>query len=129
MEVLLEVVLQFVGEILLQLVIEFLVKLGFQSLGAPLSRPASPLRKTLSYILLGGMAGGISLLLVPALMIQNEWLRMANLVITPVTAGGIMWFLARKKVRKGAPLVALDRFGYAFFFALAMSSVRFLWAS
>ncbi|MGW8137361.1 hypothetical protein [Sphingomonas zeae] len=129
MEVLLEVVLQFVGEIALQLVIEFLFELGFRNLGAPFSRPASPLSKTLGYILLGGVAGGMSLLVVPHLMIQNGWLRMANLVITPVTAGGIMWFLARKKVRKNAPLVALDRFGYAFFFALAMSSVRFLWAS
>ncbi|WP_343526390.1 hypothetical protein [Sphingomonas sp.] len=128
MEFLFEIMLQFVGEILLQVLFEFVVKLGLQGLGAPFSSPKSTLFKTFGYILWGAAAGGISLLIIPSPIIENNGLRIANLIITPIAAGSIMWLLARKKVRKGAPLVALDRFGYAFYFALAMSSVRFIWA-
>ncbi|WHO37218.1 hypothetical protein PMI04_011605 [Sphingobium sp. AP49] len=129
MEFIFEIVLQFLGEILLQMVVELLVELGFHSLADTAKKPKNPVLSTIGFVLWGSMAGGLSLWIFPHSSISNPRLRALNLVIAPIVAGILMTLIGRFRDRRGQDLVSLDRFGYAFVFALSMSLVRFLWAS
>jgi len=129
MEFLFEIVLQFVGEILIQLFAEVLAELGLHSLSDTFKRRRNPMLSTIGFILWGAVAGGISLLILPASPIRNPDLRVINLIVTPVAAGLVMTLIGRMRDRKGQDLVRLDRFGYAFIFAFAMALVRFIWVA
>lgn len=127
MEFIFELVLQFLGEILLQMVFELLAELGFHGLAETFRKPKNAVLSTLGFFLWGAMAGGISLLVFPRSLIEGVGFRTANLLITPLVAGGIMMLVGRARNKRGQTLVRLDRFGYAFVFALAMAVVRFIW--
>lgn len=129
MEFLFEIVFQFVGEILLQIGFEVLAELGQHRLSNRLRKPRDPILSTIGFILCGAIAGGISLLILPASPIRNPDLRMINLIVTPVIASAVMMLIGRLRDRKGQDLVRLDRFGYAFVFAFSMALVRFIWVS
>ena len=49
-------------------------------------------------------------------------------MLTRVALGLAMMMLGRLRAKKGQDLVQLDRFGYAFTFALSMALIRFFWA-
>lgn len=130
MEEILGAVLQFIGEFLLQIVFETLAELGLHSVKAVFieERP-HPLFAVMGYILLGSAAGGISLLVVPHLIIHRPPARIANLVLTPLGSGAVMAAVGALRRRRDGELIRLDRFGYGVLFALSMSLVRFLWGS
>lgn len=119
-----ELIFQFLGEVLIQGVLE----LGFRSLADVFSKRRNPVFSTVGSFLWGSLAGGISLLIIPAAFIDSNNLRLLNLFLTPIAVGVIMALLGRVRARKGAPLVQLDHFGYAFTFAFAMALVRFVGA-
>jgi hypothetical protein len=127
-EFIFEIIFQFLGEMLLQLTFECLAELGMHSLGDTFRKPRNPLLSTIGFILWGAISGGISLLILPHSAIANPNYRVANLILTPTIAGLIMMLIGRKRSKKGATIVALDRFGYAFLFAFSMAVVRFIWA-
>ena len=134
MEILFElllIVLQFLGEIVLQIVFETLGEVGLRSLREPFRRPEPPhpVLAAIGYALLGAIAGGISLWLFPKLFITTEWLRIANLVVTPVAAGGAMCLVGYWRRKRDQALIRLDRFAWGFLFALAMAIVRFAWGA
>ena len=129
MEIIFEVILQFLGELLLQIVFQFLVELGFHSLENSLRRRPNPALATIGYVIWGLMAGGISLWILPESIIEAPMLRLMNLIAAPVAVGLLMTLIGRLRVRKGQNLVRLDQFGYAFVFAFAMAFVRFAWAA
>jgi hypothetical protein len=79
------------------------------------------------YIIFGVAAGGLSLWLVPALFISSQWLRIANLILTPVVAGLLMDRLGAWREKKDQETIRLDTFSYGFLFALSMALVRFTW--
>jgi hypothetical protein len=124
-----EVIIQIFGEILLQILFEILTELGFHSLADTLRRPRNPFLSTIGFILLGAIAGAISLVIFPEAVILNPDLRKINLIVTPVAVGLIMMLVGKVRARNDQILVGLDRFGYAFIFAFAMSLVRFIWAA
>jgi len=128
MEFIFEILLQFLGEILLQVIIEFLAELGVRSLADTLKRPKNAVLSTIGFVLWGAMAGGISLLILPKSTISNLVFRQINVLVTPLVAGGVMMLIGRQRSKRGQSLVRLDRFGYAFAFALAMAVVRYIWA-
>ena len=132
MEIIAEVLLglmQVGGELLLQLVFEVFGGLALRSLGEPFRRrePINPVFAAVGYTLFGAMAGGISLWIAPSLFIETEWLRVLNLIATPMAAGVLMAALGAWRRRRGEGFIRLDRFGYGFLFALAMAGVRFVW--
>jgi hypothetical protein len=129
MELIFEVILQFLGEILLQIFFELLLELGLHSVADTVRKPRHPALSTMGFILWGAIAGGISLWIFPISAIRNPSFRMLNLVITPILIGGAMMLIGKVRDKKGQDLVKLDRFGYAFVFAFAMSLVRFIWAA
>lgn len=82
----------------------------------------------IGFALSGALAGGISLLVLPHSLISNIAYRKANLIVTPLIAGGVMMLIGRQRDKRGSALGGLDRFGYAFIFALAMAVVPFVGA-
>lgn len=130
MEIVLElifVVLQFIGEVLIQVILEAIVEFGLHSVRKPFRRPqpSHPAPAAIGYAILGAIAGAISLWIFPALLIDDSWLRVANLVITPIAAGGAMAAIGAWRRTRENELIRLDRFAYGFLFALAMAGVRF----
>lgn len=128
MEFVFEFLLQLLGELALQALFELLAELGLRSLADTLGRPRNAWLSSIGFLLWGILAGGISLLIFSRSAIHNPQLRLANLVVTPVLVGTGMMLLGRLRERKGQELVRLDRFGYAFLFALSMAAVRYIWA-
>jgi hypothetical protein len=128
-EFIFEIALQFLGEILLQMFAEILAEIGFRSLEDTFKKQRNPVLSALGFALWGAMAGGVSLLIFPNSPISNIDLRILNLIITPLIAGGVMMLIGRARNKRGQSLVKLDRFGYAFAFAFAMAVIRFVWAN
>jgi hypothetical protein len=121
------VLMQLFGELLLQLFFEGVTEAGAHSVGRRgAEKPVRPVLAALGYALLGVIFGGISLLVFPGGFITNPILRVLNLVVTPLLAGGAMVLIGRWRLKQNQELVRLDRFGYAFIFALAMALVRYL---
>ncbi|WP_067736623.1 hypothetical protein [Novosphingobium naphthalenivorans] len=129
MEFLFELLFQFFGELLLQFLVELFAELGMHAMGQAFSRKPSPGLAVAGFTLWGVVAGAISLWVFPHSAIHDPSLRLANLFVTPVLAGGGMMLLGRLRARKGQELVRLDRFGYAFLFAFTMALMRYNWAS
>ena len=129
MELIFEIIFQFVGELLLQAFFELLAELGFHSLANTLKRRRNPALSTIGFTIWGLIAGGISLLIFPTSHIHDPMLRKVNLVVTPLALGLVMMFIGQFRQKKGQDLVRLDQFGYAFVFAFAMAVVRFIWAA
>lgn len=77
---------------------------------------------------MGAAAGGVSLLVFPDAAIHDIELRKINALATPVIVGTVMMLIGIRRNRKGQVLVGLDRFVYAFIFALAMALIRLQWA-
>ena len=113
MELIFELIFQFLGEVILQAVFEILVEFGFHSLADTIKRPRSVWLSLLGFFLWGLVAGGLSLLIFPAYAITDPTLRIANLVLTPLFLGAVMMMIGRLRQKRGQDLVKLDRFGYA----------------
>ncbi|HMC92892.1 MAG TPA: hypothetical protein VKI45_10560 [Allosphingosinicella sp.] len=128
MEILAEIIGQFVGEIVLQALFELLAEMGVRSLAAPFRRPRHPVWATIGFTLWGITAGAISVWVFPESPIHNPLFRRMNLVVTPVAVGFLMTFVGKIRLKKGQELMRLDRFGFAFVFAFAMALIRFIWA-
>jgi hypothetical protein len=128
MEFLLEALFQVVSEILLQVLVEAALELGVHGLKEPFRKPKSPLFAVIGFFLWGALAGGISVFVFPRSFIKSQTLRLLNLIVTPLATGEIMRLIGKLRERRGQTLVGLDRFLYAFAFALAMALVRFTFA-
>jgi hypothetical protein len=113
---------------LLQVVLEALAELGLHSLRESFRRPTSQhvWLAAIGYSILGALAGGVSLFFFPVLFIEGEALQFANVIITPIAAGAIMGLFGAWRQRRGEDIIRLDKFSYAFLFALAMGGVRFV---
>lgn len=129
MELIFEFIFQFVIEVLLQAVVELLVELGYRSAADTLRRPRNPILSTIGFIIIGAIAGGVSLLILPHSPIQDPMFRTINLFLTPTLLGLMMMLVGNIRQRKGQNLVHIDKFGYAFVFAFVMGLVRYIWAS
>jgi hypothetical protein len=124
MEVLLEVLLQFVGEFILQIAAEVLFELGIRSLGAPFKTAPNPYFATIGYVLFGAIAGALSLWALPTLFIHSPTGRVVNAIFTPLVAGASMAAIGAWRTARGQRTILLDRFAYGFLFALVMALVR-----
>jgi hypothetical protein len=129
MELLFELLFQLLGELLLQLFAEALFELGLRSIAEPFRIKPNPWLAAVGYIVLGGAAGGLSLLVFPHAFIASDFGRLVNLGITPVLAGSAMAALGAWRRSHDQELIRIDRFAYGYLFAIAMAFVRFHFGS
>jgi len=129
MEAVLEIVLQIFGEFLIQLFAEALVDLGFASVGEALKRPLAgrPFLAALGYVILGSLAGALSVWVVPHSLIASPALRLANVFLTPLLVGLCMVGIGSWRVRHGRDKSLLNRFSHGFIFAFSFAIVRYHW--
>jgi hypothetical protein len=124
MEILFELLFEFIGELLLQVFAEILFEVGLRSLAAPFKRKPNPYLATIGYVVFGAIAGGLSLGVFPSLFISSHAGRIANAIVTPFIAGGCMAAVGTWRRRRDQELILLDRFAYGYLFALVMALVR-----
>lgn len=127
-------ILQFLGELFLQLVLEAIAELIGHSIKEPFRRPrpVRPWLAAIGYIIFGAVAGGLSIWLLPELFIKAQWLRIANLLFTPLVAGLVMEAIGSWRARRNKEVLRLESFAYGFCFAFAMALVRYafgIWES
>src|SRR5205823_6727789 len=79
------------------------------------------------FAVIGGVCGGISLVLVPKLLLPSLGLRVLNLVLAPIAAGGMSYLVARHAWAAGG-YGPRHHFWRGFWFALAFGLVRFAYA-
>lgn len=125
MELLIELLLEFV----IQVVGEALFELGFRSMAEPFRKPPNPWLAAMGYALFGLILGGISLWLFPQHMVTAPVWRWVNLLVTPIAVGLCMSWIGSWRAKHGQVPLRIDRFSYGYLFALALALVRFVWAS
>lgn len=123
---LIELLVEVFGELLLQLLFEALAEIGLHVFRKPGgdANPSAWLRAA-GYVLLGLLAGGLSLWLHPQSFIHSTAGRLGNLLLAPVAVGLGMSILGAWRRQRGQQTLGLDHFAYGYVFALAMSLVRF----
>jgi hypothetical protein len=129
MEFLFEIVLQFLGEIMLQIFLECIFEIGFHSVSNTIKTPKNTFWAAIGFVLWGVIGGGISLLTFPKSMIHNRDFRAVALIAIPLVAGFCMTILGKIRSSKGQGIIRMDRFFYAFVFAFTMALVRFRFAA
>ena len=131
MEFIAELLLQIILEFLLPLLGELLIEVGVRSLGEPfVNREArNPVLAGIGSCLLGLIFGGLSLLVFPDSFVRSERFHGINLLITPVLGGLAMSALGWLRRRQGLTLLRLDSFIYGFLFAFMMALVRFVYTN
>ena len=120
----LEIVLEVLGEFLIQVVGEVLLELGLHSLAEPFRKVPNPWLAAFGYAVFGGILGGLSLLAFPHNFVPEPW-RLANLIATPLAAGGLMSAMGAWRARRGDAVLRIDKFAYGYLFALALALMRF----
>jgi hypothetical protein len=107
---------------------EALTDIGFDLLDKTAEKTPRPVLWALGCLLMGTLAGGISLPILPHSMITTPSLRAINVIGTPVLVSACMLVIGNWRAAKGREPVKLDRFSNAFCFAFAMALVRFAYA-
>jgi hypothetical protein len=130
-EFIIELLLEFFGELLLQVVMQSLAEAGLHLLRRPDDHPAPPSvwLLALGYALLGAVVGGLSLLLFSHSFMHTPLARLGNLALAPIAGGLSMALIGAWRQRRGQGLLALDRFSYGALFGLCLALVRYVWAS
>lgn len=119
-----ELLFEFVFEVVLQIVSEVLVSAGQRRKTQGDRRTLSPWVAALGCIALGALAGWVSSLIFPRLFLTAPTARWANVALTPAAVGWAMAAMGRWRAQKGQAVARLERFAFAYLFALAMSIVR-----
>jgi hypothetical protein len=127
-EIIFEVIGQFLFELLLQIVAEALIELGLHAMAEPFRKRPSPWVAAMGYVLLGVIVGALTLWPFPSYMVRAPALRWVNLALTPVLAGGLMSLVGAWRERRGDLRLRIDRFSWGYLFALSLALVRFSWA-
>jgi hypothetical protein len=128
MEVLLEVILEFVGEGLLQLFVHVLGDMGANMVAAYRQRgPRNRFVSAIGHTFFGAVFGGLSLLLFRHSFAHTETARLVALIGSPLLAGLCSALLGTwKRRRSGHALVLFETFSYGVLFAFAFALVRYL---
>ena len=129
-ELLFELLFEIFGEVLLQIVVEALAEVGVHFVRGKTEHPQSrsAWRLMVGYTLFGANVGGLSLIALPQALAHSHAGRVATLLIAPVCAALSTVAIGRLRVRRGQEPAGIDRFMYSYLFALAMATVRHLWA-
>lgn len=125
-------------EILLEIFFEAAFEFVAESIGALIWRGfaalfdasefKNPLVAALGYVLLGGIAGVLSLLFFPHPLVHRSRIPGLSVFISPVLAGLGMSLVGSTLRKRSKKVMQIESFGYGFAFALGMALVRFFFA-
>jgi len=131
MEVIFEALFEIFGELILQVLFEALAEVGIhlRRKDANNQPPRSRTLLVIGYALLGVIAGGVSLLVFSHSLAHTHNGRVVTLLLVPLAAALMTVWLGKWRARRGQEPVSLDRFMYAYLFALGMGCVRYAFAA
>jgi hypothetical protein len=127
-ELLLEAFLEVIAAAVLDLASRALLDL-FTSLGEAIKD--SRVLTGFMYTLLGALAGALSLVVLPHLLIHREHpirFHGISLIISPIISGLVLSSVGAVMRRWGKKVTPVETFGYGFAFALGMALIRFFFA-
>lgn len=124
----LELLFEVFGEFVLQVVVEALLQGSMHTLAAPFKKQSSPWLAGIGYLVLGAIAGGISVWVLPNYLMPNPHWRVLNAACTPIAAGLCIAALGAWRARRGQTVLRIDKFAYGYLFALAFGLMRFWFA-
>jgi hypothetical protein len=130
-EFLLEMLLELVGEFFLELVMAAVLDLVLRAIVKVFEtfRFANPVLALASYVLLGALSGGLSLLVFPHPLVHPSRLHGINLLVSPTATGLAMSLIGSMLSRRGKSVTRIESFGYGFAFAFGIALIRYLFAS
>ena len=120
--------MSFLVELLFEFVIQFVLEVLVEMGAHGLKRGRSPFHPSISvaiYVLLGGLLGWVSYLFFPQHFISHPYIRIVNLIVTPIAVGLALGAIGSWRAKRGIELVRLDKFAYGYTFALAFALARF----
>jgi hypothetical protein len=121
------IIIEFVLEVLLQFVGELIVELFIRT-GASIpwvNKAATNLLTALVYFGIGAFIGWVSLWFFPKAFVRSESLHGISLVITPVLSGLMMAAIGWVRTQRGELALQIERFSYGFVLAFGMALIRF----
>lgn len=127
MEEVLIVVLQFLFEFLLEVLGN--IPFDWPSRNRSTPEPEGIVLRCLLWFCGGCLLAGLSLLVVRQTMIGVDLLRIANLVLAPVSSAFVSQAIARRRARSNPFIVPRNHFWQAFWFTLGMVLIRFAYAA
>ncbi|GFO65471.1 hypothetical protein M1B72_17080 [Geomonas paludis] len=127
MEAIFELIFGLLWELFANIIFQLLVELGLRSLVEPFRKSdrMHPVFAFIGSILLGSLAGVVSLWIAPNHIVHSKHLQGYGLLFVPLLCGVTMAGLRQLKESKGRQVFFLDSFTYGYTFALFMSLVRF----
>src|SRR5262249_8841922 len=113
-ELFLEFLLELAAAALLDLALRAIAK-AFETF-----RFENTLLASLSYVLLGASAGGLSLLILPHRLVPSSKLHGINLLVSPIVTGLAMALIGSTLSRYGRKVTRIESFRYGFAVALGI---------
>ncbi|HEX2712651.1 MAG TPA: hypothetical protein VHM88_10550 [Candidatus Acidoferrales bacterium] len=122
-------------EMFLEVFLEAAVEFAAEFLGAAIWRAVAaefersgfknPGLAWIGYVLLGGVAGALSLLFFPHSLVHPSRVPGLSVIISPILAGLGMWWVGSTVRKWNKKPMQIESFSYGFAFALGMALVRF----
>lgn len=128
---LLELLVELIGEFLFELALAALIDLALRAIAKVFEtfRLVNPVLASIIYVLLGALAGGLSLLIFPHPLVHPSRLHGINLLASPVVTGLAMSQIGSILSRQGKNVTRVESFGYGFALAFGIALVRYLFAT
>lgn len=125
-----EILIELVFELLSQVVGEFIITLGWESLGHAMrsTRKANPVLAILGWAIIGAICGAISAILLPQRLLPRSRIPGMSLAVAPLVTGGLMKMVGDRRREAGKDTTILATFWGGAIFAFALSVARALLA-
>ena len=125
-------ILQLLVRLILEILFEGIVEAGWRGIlarGRNDSAARNPWVAACSYFMMGAIAGGISVWVIPVHLFDQRALRILSLAVTPIVLGVYFVLAERLTTQESGWHDKRDRFSYGFTFALAMGLIRYIFES
>ena len=127
-----EIIFELLAQLVLEIFVQGIFELGGRGIVSSFRKDSEPVNWWLAicgYILMGAIAGGISIWLFPMHLLAMPVMQIISLAITPIVLGFMFEFMGRWKTSHAKARYAVDRFSYGFTFALTMGLIRYFFAA
>jgi hypothetical protein len=126
MELLFEVVFEFLAELALQFFVQALGGIGSNMLNAHRARgPRHPAVSLLGHAVVGAALGALTLVWFPHSFAHSEFVRIGTLIASPLATGLLTAIIGTRRRHAGRTTVLIETFSYGFLFAFTFALVRF----